>query len=74
MRFVYLGLIVIATIAMLLFKFPDIETVKVSFLSLTGSMPVAVLMVVVYVLGIIAGGALLAFLRSIVRRSAPKRY
>jgi putative membrane protein len=74
MRFVYLALIVIATIVMLLFKFPDIETVKVSFLSLTGSLPVAVVLIVVYVLGIIAGGALLAFLRSIVRRSAPKRY
>ena len=72
MRLVYIALIVIATIAMLLFKFPEIEMVTVSFLSFTGSMPVAVLLIIVFILGIVAGGALLALLRSMLRRSAPK--
>lgn len=72
MRLVYIALIVIATIAMLLFKVPAIEMVTVSFLSFTASMPVAVLLIIVFILGIVAGGALLALLRSMLRRSAPK--
>ena len=72
MRLVYIALIVIATIAMLLFKFPEIEMITVSFLSLKGSIPVAVLLIIVFILGIVAGGALLALLRSMLRRSAPK--
>jgi uncharacterized integral membrane protein len=46
--------------------------VTVSFLAQSFALPIAVLVFVVYLLGIVAGAALLALLRG--RRTAPKRY
>ena len=74
MKFVYIALIVVVTVAMLLFKFPTVDMVTLTFLSVTTTLPIATLMIIVYIMGMVAGGALLALLRSILRRAAPKRY
>ena len=73
MRFVYIALIVLVTAAVLLFKFQNLDLVTLSFLSMRITMPMSVLVVVVYVLGMVTGGALLGLLRSMIRRAAPKR-
>jgi len=72
MKLVYIALIVLVTVALLLFKFQNLDTVTLTFLSWTTSLPMAVLAIVIYVMGMVTGGALLALLRPIVRRAAPK--
>ncbi|PPE65103.1 DUF1049 domain-containing protein [Caldimonas caldifontis] len=64
MRYVYIALIVMATAAVLLFKVQNLEVVTVSFLNLSFSMPVSLLVMAIYVLGMFTGGALWSLLRS----------
>jgi len=70
MRFVYIGLIVALTAVVLLFKFQNLERVTVSFLSASFTLPVSVLVTLVYVLGMLTGGFVLALLRTWFRKSA----
>jgi len=73
-RWFYIAIIVVLTIAVLSFKFQNLEMVTLSFLSMSAEMPVAVLVFLVYFLGMVSGGALLALLRGVLRRTAPKRH
>jgi uncharacterized integral membrane protein len=70
MRYVYMALIAIFTAIIILFKFQNLESVTVSLFSASVSMPVAVLVLLIYVLGMLTGGLLLALLRSWVRGAA----
>ena len=67
MRYVYIGLIVVFTGLVLLFKFQNLETVTVSLFSASLTLPVSVLIFGVYVLGMLTGGCLYALLKSWVR-------
>jgi putative membrane protein len=64
MRYLYIALVVLATAAVLLFKIQNLDTVTVSFLTLSVTMPVSVTLILVYVLGMVSGGALVNVLRS----------
>ncbi len=72
MRLVYIALIVLLTVALLMFKFQNLDMVTVTFLSWSASLPMAIWAIVIYVMGMVTGGALLGLLRTIVRRAAPK--
>jgi lipopolysaccharide assembly protein A len=63
-RYVYVGLIVVFTALVLLFKFQNLETVTVSLFSSSITLPVSVLVVGIYALGMLTGGFVLALLRS----------
>jgi uncharacterized integral membrane protein len=63
MRYVYIALIVVVTAAVLLFKIQNLDVVTVSFLTLSFSMPVSLLVVTIYVLGMLTGGTLWSLLR-----------
>ena len=67
MRYVNITLIVALTAVVLLFKLQNLQTVTVSFLSLNFTLPVSVLLILVYVLGMVSGGSLSALLRTWVR-------
>jgi len=69
MRTVYIGLVVLLTAAVLLFKVQNLESVTVSFLTMTLTLPLSVAIVVVYFLGMVSGGALIAAVRSLVQRA-----
>jgi uncharacterized integral membrane protein len=71
MRFVYITLIVVLTGIVVLFKFQNLEMVTVSLFAARFTLPVSVLILLVYVLGMLTGGSLLAFLRTWVRRAGP---
>lgn len=73
MRFVYITLIVVVTAIVALFKFQNLETVNVSLLGASFTLPVSMLLLIVYVLGMLTGSSLLALLRSLVTR-AGRRY
>ena len=67
MRYVYMLLIVLLTAAVLLFKFQNLETVTVSLLTASVTLPVSLLVIGVYVLGMFTGGFLVALVRSWIR-------
>jgi uncharacterized integral membrane protein len=64
MRYVYMALIAILAAIIILFKVQNLESVTVSLFSASVALPVAVLVLLVYVLGMLTGGFLLALLRS----------
>jgi uncharacterized integral membrane protein len=64
---VYITLIVALTAVVLLFKLQNLQTVTVSFLSVSFTLPVSVLLILVYVLGMLTGGSLLALMGTWVR-------
>lgn len=73
MRYVYIALIVLFTAMVLLFKFQNLETVTVSFLNMSATLPVSLLVIGVYVLGMFTGGFVLALVRSLVEGATRPR-
>ena len=63
MRWVYLTIIVVFAAATLIFALQNLKSVTVAFLGLSIGAPLAVVIFVVYVLGAVTGGSLLALLR-----------
>lgn len=73
MRFIYIALIALVTAAVLLFKFQNLDTVTVSFLSMSVTLPVSVMVIIIYVLGMVTGGALWSILRGWIHSATQKR-
>jgi uncharacterized integral membrane protein len=74
MRFVYIALIVLITVAVLLFKVQNLDTVTVSFLSTSFTLPISILIILIYILGMVTGSSLLGLMRSIIRKASPRRH
>ena len=68
MRYVYIGLAVLLTAAVLLFKVQNLESVTISFLAMRVTLPLSVAMAAVYFLGMISGGSLIAGARSLFQK------
>jgi lipopolysaccharide assembly protein A len=64
MRYVYMALIAILAAVIILFKIQNLEAVTVSLFSASVTLPVSVLVLLIYILGMLTGGFLLALLRS----------
>lgn len=73
MRYVYMALIAILTATVLLFKFQNLESVTVSLLTASVTLPVSVLVLLIYVLGMFTGGFLLALVRTWVHGATRRR-
>ncbi|MEN9544144.1 MAG: hypothetical protein RLZZ598_977 [Pseudomonadota bacterium] len=58
MRYVHIGLIVLLTSIVLMFKFQNLQSVTVQFFAFSMTVPVTLLILLVYVLGMFTGGAL----------------
>ena len=69
MRYVYLVLVVAFAVLVLLFMVQNFETATVSLFSASIRLPIALLVIVAYVLGMATGGFVLALLRSLVGRA-----
>jgi len=67
MRFVYMALIGLFAAVIILFKFQNLETVTVSLFSASATLSVSMLVLLIYVLGMLTGGFLLALVRSWMR-------
>jgi putative membrane protein len=63
MRWVYLIIIGSLATAIIIFAAQNFHVVTVSFLSMSAQMPLALLIVGIYLLGAISGGSLLALIR-----------
>ena len=63
MRWFYLAIVVLFVAALIIFVFQNAQSVSMSFLALGLTLPLAVLVVIAYVLGALTGGSLYALLR-----------
>jgi uncharacterized integral membrane protein len=69
MRYVYIGLIVVASAIVLLFKVQNLSVVTVSLLGMSVTIPVFLLVIGIYLLGMLTGSSLLALLRGWIRNA-----
>ncbi len=73
MRYVHIAIIVLLTFLVLSFKFQNLQSVTLQFFSLDMTMPVTLLIVLVYVLGMFTGGSLWSLLKRSYRGSFPPK-
>jgi uncharacterized integral membrane protein len=64
MRWFYIAVIVAITAVVLLFKVQNFDSATITLLSMSFTMPVSVLVIGVYVLGMFTGGAVMRLLRT----------
>lgn len=69
MRYVYIGLIVAFTALVLLFKVQNLDSVTVSLFAASITLPVSLLVIGIYVLGMLTGGFVVTLLKSWIRRA-----
>lgn len=69
MRYLYIGLIVVFTALVLLFKIQNMESVTLTLFNASITLPVSVMLILIYLLGMATGGSLFALLRTGVRRA-----
>ena len=73
MRYVYMALIAVLVGIVILFKVQNLESVSVTLLSMSFSLPVSILVLLIYVLGMFTGGFMLQLVRTWIRgASAPR--
>ena len=69
MRVFYLVLLILLVGVTVLFAWQNLQTITVSFLNWSVTLPIAVVVIGVYALGMVSGGSVLAFLRWTLRRT-----
>ncbi|HEY5206944.1 MAG TPA: LapA family protein [Roseiarcus sp.] len=62
-RWFYLAVVIVFVAALIIFAFQNTESVSISFLALGATLPLALLVFIVYVVGALSGGSLYALLR-----------
>jgi uncharacterized integral membrane protein len=73
MRYVYMALIAAFAAIVILFKVQNLESVTVSLFAASVTLPVSVLVLLIYVLGMLTGGFLLALVRTWVHGATRRR-
>jgi len=73
MRTIYLLVIVLLVGVTALFALQNLQTITVSFLNWSVTLPIAGVVAGAYVLGMASGGSVLAFLRWTLQRSKKKQ-
>ena len=63
MRWFYLAIVIVFVAALIIFVIQNTQSVGISFLALGVTLPLAVLVFIVYMLGALSGGSLYALLR-----------
>lgn len=69
MRYLYIALIVVLTALVLVFTVQNLGTVSVAFLTASVTLPVSILVILVYLLGMVTGGALFSVVRGWIQRA-----
>ncbi len=65
MRYLYIGLVAIITLSILTFKAQNISTVTISFLSASLTLPLSLLVIGVYFLGMFTGALVVKAVRNL---------
>ena len=69
MRNVYMTLVTLVTAAVLIFTVQNLASVTVAFLSMQATLPLALLVVLAYVLGMSTGGFVVTLVRQWIQRA-----
>ena len=67
MRYLYLAIIILMTLVVVTFMVQNSGSATVSLLSSSATLPLSLLTLGTYFLGMLTGGMLIAFIRSLVR-------
>ena len=67
MRYLYLAIIILMTLVVVTFMVQNSGSATVSLLSSSATLPLSLLTLGTYFLGMLTGGMLMAFIRSLVR-------
>jgi len=73
MRYIYSALIAILAGIVILFTLQNFQSATVSILSMGMTLPLSLLVLLVYVLGMLTGGLALALVRSWIRGATQRR-
>ena len=73
MRVVYAAILLLFVVAAAIFCYENFETVSLSFLGWKMSLPLPVLALIIYLIGMVSGYSLLSFLRRTYRRATEPR-
>ncbi|MFO1163540.1 MAG: hypothetical protein U1E60_32220 [Reyranellaceae bacterium] len=73
MRYVHIAVIVLLTILVLAFKLQNLQLVTVEFFAFSVTMPVTLLIVLVYLLGMFTGGSLWSLIKRSYRGGFPAK-
>lgn len=73
MRYLYLVVILLLTAAVLVFTFQNLASVTVTFMNTSVTLPITLLVLTVYVLGMLTGGALWSLFRASYRGAFERR-
>ena len=63
MRYVYIALVVLFTALVLVFNIQNLQVVTVAFLTLSVTLPVSLIVILAYLLGMATGGSAWALIR-----------
>ncbi len=69
MRYLYISLIVVLTTIILIFTFQNLDLVTLKFTSLSLTLPISLLVILTYILGMLTGGSLLMLIRNWLNRA-----
>ena len=67
MRYVYIALIVVFTVAVAMFKFQNLQAATLLLGPMNVTLPMSVLVLLIYVLGMFSGGFLVSLVRGWIR-------
>ena len=67
MRYLYLAIVILMTLVVITFMVQNSGSATVSLLSSSATLPLSLLTLGTYFLGMLTGGMLIAFIRSLVR-------
>jgi uncharacterized integral membrane protein len=73
MRYAHIAIIVLLTVLVLSFKIQNLQSATLQFFAFSVTMPVTVLIVLVYVLGMFTGGSLWSLLKRSYRGGFPPK-
>lgn len=73
MRYIYITIIVIAAIVVLLFVFENTLSTTVSFFSASVTLPLSIIVLTAYVMGILTGGIMVSSLRALLHGATKKQ-
>ena len=72
MRYIYIALMVVATVIVLLFVFQNTPSTTVSFFSASVTLPLSILILLTDAMGLLTGGVVVSLLRGLKRGAAKK--
>lgn len=73
MRHLYTSLIIIFSLLVFIFIFQNLTNVSIHFFSAVISMPISLLALMIYFIGMASGGVLVSSLRTAVQRATKKK-